>query len=873
MKTSKKLLALALAGTMVVPTLVGCGDTGRNKPTTSSDAADWYTVYKRDFKYDENYNQVYDKAYNADTSYNQDLYYLNEFKFKIADPTVIYIDHGEEAGYFYTYGTSDLVGGAGIQCWRSKDLTNWEYKSVAYTPDFDNCWDFKNHWAPEVIYDASIGDRGGYLMFFNSDYGALDSSNTPWYKRGDNHKYISVVFSEQPYGPFKALIDEYVSKPVYDFSANNKVINNKDKLLARSNTIDAHPYIDPVTGEKYLYYSGYGYDGYGQTSDHWHGQTIFGVKMKDKNWLTPDYSTVVELTNLNKSRPGMTTDDCPEGQNVNEGAFVWRHNNKYYLTFSTFNFENVMYQVRQAVSDSPLGPFIKVKPADGGTLLATEVAWEGKIQSAGHHCFITCGDELMIAYHSFYDRINIANGRAIAIDTVSWVDNSSLDLDGDGTGDGLELMHVNGPTYSYQPLPEEISGYKNLAPQATITSNNTAAGSDVKYLNDGLIKTHPNDLVKEYETGEANVVLDEDGDPDYIRTDITLKFDDYKTVRSIMAYNSINSDKYFMSIAGISLKCKDKDRFISDIPFDYNWHTSDDDAILPGAACIAEFTDIAVKEMTLTFFSEPEMPINISEIKVLGKDGTETAKTGKLGSYKYIPHDPVEAMPHYESETFGSVEDFFKPTDSTPVEGVNYDLESNYGFDMSHDVEGERYIDKFWAGNMQEIYFKDVKGSVLYVEVKMSVLDHLKSYNWDPAPKAGIVVRTRNRTFISYNIDYQSTFDNPFVGYVESNATGNDYQWTGTNGYRSYQVSGLSYAGENYATLGLARVGTKIYMFANGKYVATETASRFQEDEETAVGFVAFNCFTRYKDYSVVTGEDAVKTVLKDKYNFDLPTT
>ena len=96
------------------------------------------------------------KAYSSLTDpddYNKNLYYLNDLKFEIADPSVIYVDKGEEKGYFYAYGTSDLVGCFGIQCWRSKDLTNWEYKSVAYQPDFDVTWGYSNHWAPEVIYD------------------------------------------------------------------------------------------------------------------------------------------------------------------------------------------------------------------------------------------------------------------------------------------------------------------------------------------------------------------------------------------------------------------------------------------------------------------------------------------------------------------------------------------------------------------------------------------------------------------------------------------------------------------------------------------------------------------------------------------------
>ena len=118
------------------------------------------------------------------TDYNKNLYYLNDLKFEIADPDVLYIEQGEEAGWFYAYGTSDLVGCFGIQCWRSKDLTNWEYKGVAYQPDFATYWDVYNHWAPEILYDAELD---GYLLFYNADN----------INRG-GEKRIDVAFSKTP---------------------------------------------------------------------------------------------------------------------------------------------------------------------------------------------------------------------------------------------------------------------------------------------------------------------------------------------------------------------------------------------------------------------------------------------------------------------------------------------------------------------------------------------------------------------------------------------------------------------------------------------------------------------------------------------------
>ena len=175
------LLAAVLVATMILP--IACTP-AEQKPQEA----------KGTFSYITNENM------SSSTEYNKNLYYLNQLNFQIADPDVIYIDHGEEAGWFYAYGTSDLVNCYGIQCWRSRDLTNWEYKGVAYQPDFDTAWDYTNHWAPEVRYDA---EQDLYLMFFNADKIVGYNGDTPV-----TQKYIDVVYSDSPYGPFVTYYPE-----------------------------------------------------------------------------------------------------------------------------------------------------------------------------------------------------------------------------------------------------------------------------------------------------------------------------------------------------------------------------------------------------------------------------------------------------------------------------------------------------------------------------------------------------------------------------------------------------------------------------------------------------------------------------------------
>ena len=89
----------------------------------------------------------------------------NNLTVKIADPTIIYITEGKDAGWYYAYGTSDLIGCRGIQGWRSKNLSDWELVGIVLRPDFENGWADRNFWAPEVIYDE---EEKLYYMFYTA---------------------------------------------------------------------------------------------------------------------------------------------------------------------------------------------------------------------------------------------------------------------------------------------------------------------------------------------------------------------------------------------------------------------------------------------------------------------------------------------------------------------------------------------------------------------------------------------------------------------------------------------------------------------------------------------------------------------------------
>lgn len=98
MRKSLKLLSLFLALSMTGSILSACGD---NKGDSGDD-----TNTAETFDYA---TEMLSKMDNVSTGYNSSLFYVNTLEFQIADPSVIYVTEGEDAGYFYAYGTSDEI--------------------------------------------------------------------------------------------------------------------------------------------------------------------------------------------------------------------------------------------------------------------------------------------------------------------------------------------------------------------------------------------------------------------------------------------------------------------------------------------------------------------------------------------------------------------------------------------------------------------------------------------------------------------------------------------------------------------------------------------------------------------------------------------
>lgn len=521
---------------------------------------------------------------NFDTS----LFYGNTKTMQGADPSLIYVapQVGEDGtvdpdtGFYYAYVTATST----INAWRTKDMTNWQYLGAVFRPDLDTFWGYTNFWAPAVYHDEASGI---YYMFYSAS------------KRGtSNTHYVSLATSTTPDGPFVEY-DTGVNQPLVDFS---NIPKDSPAYQYRSSeesfedgyfaAIDAEPFVD-ADGTKYLLFTQDRTAGYSSSA-------TFIMKMDE--WWQPDYSTVKCLTVTGYTTVG-GAEEIDEGT-VNEGPYMLYHDGLYYLTFSVHSYDESIYQVRQAVGESPMGPFRKVPVEKGGAVLTTD-GLTMYTNSSGHHSFITVGDQLYISYHTFKNDESIDEARKIRFDKVSFVTNE----------DGLPLIYANGPTVTLQPLPCEISGYENKAESARVYATNLADGSDVYWLTDGTLKIHANSSLVDqtyFNKGKSK---------------ITLVWDDYVSAKTIMVYNSCEFTTTFTAVDNIRIKYRQdgKEGTVDTgrIAFDYDAFSLEKsyfDVVYAGASVTIQFADMDVISIEITI-SEPKKAdvFAVSEVTVLGR--------------------------------------------------------------------------------------------------------------------------------------------------------------------------------------------------------------------------------------------------------------
>ena len=371
-------------------------------------------------------------------------------------------------------------------------------------------------------------------------------------------------------------------------------------------------------------------------------RSLLGISMKMKDWVTPDYDTLTMIGEVNYETVLRTDESAPRWQessyelvgsfkgangkiragyddegSINEGPQMYKVGDKYYLCYSPRGYASREYDVKQAVGDSPLGPFRKLPTEYArvfGVNLDKNDAMDG-MTGTGHHAFVDVEGELFCVYYVHADPMNgessTLDGRIYAFDRLSTVETQEY-----GT-----LLYGNGPTKTLQAKPNVFTGMRNvmLDEGVSITATN-ATQSTIPYLNDGRFVIHD---IYSYLQFEAKG-----------KTTITINFDTPKTIGALSVYNSYEYAYAFSSIDSVVFTLASKPTWypadldlipsavIKNIPFNEKYIDRVNEYIYSGAACNVSFKEIPVSSIKITISKkvmDEEKQIKVSDIVVLGK--------------------------------------------------------------------------------------------------------------------------------------------------------------------------------------------------------------------------------------------------------------
>ncbi len=326
------------------------------------------------------------------------MVYPNHSITKIGDPFVMYDD---ASGKYYMY----VTGGQYFKCFSSDTMKTWKSEGNSYTVTAKS-FGVKNYWAPEVY---KVGSE--YYMV----YSAMNESG--------RHS-IGLAKSKSPTGPFTDVSDKPLFAPDYS-------------------VIDASLFFDS-DGRVYLFYSK---DCSENVVAGMKTSQSFGIELKKDLSGTIGESVLVSTPLFEwESKSGTTR--------WNEGPFVFKNGDTYYLLFSANYYATEHYAVGYATAESPLGPYTKAK---NNPLLVGDM----KHTAGTGHCALTRspdGSEIYISYHTHNNPSDLTNvNRIPSVDKLVVCD--------DGT------LKVSGPSFTIQPLPSGAMGLYKKYDGVSVTSS------------------------------------------------------------------------------------------------------------------------------------------------------------------------------------------------------------------------------------------------------------------------------------------------------------------------------------------------------------------------------------------------------------------
>ena len=245
----------------------------------------------------------------------------------------------------------------GIAVFVSDDLLSWS-STTSLALHKDDVWADKSFWAPEVYHV-----NGKFYMYYSAD------------------EHICVATSDHPLGPFK----QDVQKP----------------MIADEKCIDNTMFIDD-DGKAYLLFDRFN-----------DGLNIWVAELND-NLIDLKPETMHKCINV--SQPWEEV-----WPRVNEGSFVIKRKDVYYMTYSANSYESPFYGVGVATATNINGPWTKY---EGNPILQKP----GSLVGVGHSAMFTDKEgKLRIVFHAHNSTTTI-HPRYMYISSVSFENKGGKDV-------------------------------------------------------------------------------------------------------------------------------------------------------------------------------------------------------------------------------------------------------------------------------------------------------------------------------------------------------------------------------------------------------------------------------------------------------------
>lgn len=251
-------------------------------------------------------------------------------------------------GTYYAYGT---LSNDGIAVFVSNDLQTWQVPAEApagLALHKSHVWGDRWFWAPEVYLV-----NGKFYMYYSAD------------------EHICVAISDSPLGPFK----QEVLKP----------------MIEDEKCIDNSLFIDD-DGTPYLLFDRFN-----------DGLNIWVAELED-NLIQIKTETMTKCINVSQAWEEVWP-------RVNEGAYVLKHNDTYFMTYSANSYESQFYGIGFATAPNINGTWTKY---DQNPILQKP----GELVGVGHSAMFTGKDgNLRIVFHAHNSKERI-HPRHMYISTV-----------------------------------------------------------------------------------------------------------------------------------------------------------------------------------------------------------------------------------------------------------------------------------------------------------------------------------------------------------------------------------------------------------------------------------------------------------------------